>query len=190
MSTSSSSSIDPSSTMEFLSKLSSIVRKQRALALRGHGTKRKWARTGWARSANQITRLGDKEIQNKNKRPQWLLDEGGPSATSVILSRGLSCKTRTCCFFFINYCVRTSAKQIISGVVDRKKTTAKCAKNQNKRKNTHKKALFAYYYANVRPLGCHLFVVFAQASYRFLWGSKFCFNNSSLHDFSEWWKIK
>ena len=87
-------------------------------------------------------------------------------------------------YLFINYCVRTSAKQIISGVVHRKKTTAKCAKKKNKNKN-NKNALFAYYYANVRPLGCHLLVVFAQASYQFLWGSKFCFNNSSLHDFSE-----
>ena len=30
------------------------------------------------RSANQITRLDNKEIQNINKRPQWVLDEGGP----------------------------------------------------------------------------------------------------------------
>ena len=30
------------------------------------------------RSANQIARLDNKEIQNKNKRSQLLLDEGGP----------------------------------------------------------------------------------------------------------------
>ena len=35
-------------------------------------------RTAWVRSANEITRLDNKEIQNKNKRPQWVLDEGGP----------------------------------------------------------------------------------------------------------------
>ena len=35
-------------------------------------------RTAWVRSANQITRLDNKEIQNINKRPQWVLDEGGP----------------------------------------------------------------------------------------------------------------
>ena len=35
-------------------------------------------RTAWVRSANQITRSDNKEIQNKNKRLQWLLDEGGP----------------------------------------------------------------------------------------------------------------
>ena len=40
--------------------------------------KRKCARTAWAGSANQITRLDNKEIQNKNKRLQWLLGEGGP----------------------------------------------------------------------------------------------------------------
>ena len=40
--------------------------------------RRKCARTAWAGSANQITRLNNKEIQNKNKRPQWLLGEGGP----------------------------------------------------------------------------------------------------------------
>ena len=39
-------------------------------------------------------------------------------------------------YFFINYCVRTSAKQIISGVVHRKKTTAKCAKNKTRTKTT------------------------------------------------------
>ena len=32
----------------------------------------------WVHSANQIICLDNKEIQNKNKRPQWLLDEGGP----------------------------------------------------------------------------------------------------------------
>ena len=53
---------------------------------------------------------------------------------------------------------------------------------KTKQEQKQKNALFAYYYANVRPLGCHLLVVFAQASYRFLWGSKFCSNNSSLHD--------
>ena len=35
-------------------------------------------RTACQRSANQITRLNNKEIQNKNKRSQWLVDEGGP----------------------------------------------------------------------------------------------------------------
>ena len=35
-------------------------------------------RTAWVCSANQITCLYNKEIQNKNKRPQWLLFEGGP----------------------------------------------------------------------------------------------------------------
>ena len=30
------------------------------------------------RSANQITRLDNKEIQNKNKWLQWVLGEGGP----------------------------------------------------------------------------------------------------------------
>ena len=39
-------------------------------------------RTAWVRSANQITCLDNKEIQNKNKRPQWLLDEGGPFNTN------------------------------------------------------------------------------------------------------------
>ena len=37
-------------------------------------------------------------------------------------------------YFFINYCVRTSAKQIISGVVDRKKTTVKYANNKTRAK--------------------------------------------------------
>ena len=34
--------------------------------------------TALVRWANQITCLDNKEIQNKNKRPQWLLDESGP----------------------------------------------------------------------------------------------------------------
>ena len=29
-------------------------------------------------SANQITRLDNRDIQNKSKRPQSVLDEGGP----------------------------------------------------------------------------------------------------------------
>ena len=47
-------------------------------------------RTAWVRSANQITRLDNKEIQNENKRPQWVLDEGGPLSKRVPRSDGQS----------------------------------------------------------------------------------------------------
>ena len=45
--------------------------------------------TAWVRSANQITRLDNKEIQNINKRPQRVLDEGGPLNSQISLYRDL-----------------------------------------------------------------------------------------------------
>ena len=37
----------------------------------------------FSHSANQITHLDNREIQNKNKRLQWVLDEGGPLNTET-----------------------------------------------------------------------------------------------------------
>ena len=92
-------------------------------------------------------------------------------------------------FLLITVSARLQNKSFPASWIGRKRLQ-KVQKSKQEQKKNKKNALFAYYYANVRPLGCHLLVVFVQASYRFLWGSKFCFNNSSLHDFSEWWKIK
>ena len=55
-----------------------IFRKISSLQADEYKTRWRPFRTAWVRSANQITRLDNKEIQNINKRPQWVLDEGGP----------------------------------------------------------------------------------------------------------------
>ena len=55
-----------------------IFRKISSLQADEYKTKWRPFRTAWVRSANQITRLDNKEIQNINKRPQWVLDEGRP----------------------------------------------------------------------------------------------------------------
>ena len=67
--------------------------------LQGEEYKTRWRpfRTTWVHSAKQMTRLDNREIQNKNKRLQWVLDEGGPlkealNAQIVINGIHLPCK--------------------------------------------------------------------------------------------------
>ena len=55
-----------------------------------------------------------------------------------------------------HFSVRTTAKQIISGVTKKKKKQNKTKQEPKRKKCSFCLLLVACYHANVRPLGCHL----------------------------------